>query len=218
MAKTFISTFGFTESAVLAPIVKVGLEKGDKIIILIPSGVGDQKRAINALEKLRNILRTMFNEKTIIERIEIPINDFALAVSKIRKIIEIEASKNPVYVNLSGGMRALVLQTYTAVIMARLSNTNITFTDIELEGSAGSVKILPLAPLTNYKGTKRKILEELKKYEDFISMEALANNLKLSLSTLSRNLRELSADGLIISKKKKRKIFTKISDYGKMFA
>jgi hypothetical protein len=50
MPKVFISTLGFTETTVLAPIVRIGLNRGDKIIALIPEGLGDEQRISNTLK------------------------------------------------------------------------------------------------------------------------------------------------------------------------
>ena len=218
MAKTFVSTLGFTESLVLAPIIKLGLNRDDKLIILIPSGLGGEDRTENTLRKLRDMLNAISGGSFNMQTVSIPVDDFAEAVRMIRRIIirEAELKNRTVYVNVSGGMRALVIEAYTATLIARTIRRNITFTELELEGSAGSLKIIPITFPKQFTETKRRILKELAKEETPTGMRELAERTNLSLPTLSRNLREMAKDHLIELKKERRRILAKITKEGKI--
>jgi len=218
MSKTFVSTFGFTESLVLAPIVKIGLNKNDKIIVLLPADLGEEERASNALKKLEEMLRVISGGAFVLETQKVPVSDFVKAVNIIRRLLEREAEKNKVYVNISGGMRALVIEAYSATLLARSIKPNIHFTELELEGSTGSLKILPIIFPQQFSQTKRRILQELKKHKASLKTVDLSRNLQLSLSTLSRNLREMEADGLVKLRREGRRMLIEITEEGKVLA
>ena len=218
MAKTFVSTLGFTESLVLAPIVKLGLNRDDRLIILVPSGLGDEDRIENTLRKLRDMLNAISGDSFDMRTVSVPVDDFAEAVRLVRKIIidEAEVEGRTVYVNISGGMRALVIEAYTATLLARTLRGNIAFTELELEGSAGSVKIIPVTFPKQFTETKRRILKELAGETAPLGMKELAERTGLSLPTLSRNLREMMRDGLVELRKEGKRILAQITKEGRI--
>ncbi len=218
MAKAFVSTLGFTESLVLAPIIKLGLNRDDKLIILIPSGLGGEDRTENTLRKLRDMLNAISGGSFNMQTVSIPVDDFSEAVRLIRDIIIKEAEDRAVYVNVSGGMRALIIETYTATLIARTMRRNITFTELELEGSAGRLEIIPITFPKQFTETKRRILKELAKEDRSIGMRELAKKTSLSLSTISRNLREMAKDNLIKLKKEGRRVLAKTTRVGRILA
>ncbi|HDM89000.1 MAG TPA: CRISPR locus-related DNA-binding protein [Candidatus Bathyarchaeota archaeon] len=218
MARTFISTLGFTESLVLAPIIRLGLNRDDRVIILVPGGLGGEDRTENTLRKLRDMLNAISGGAFDMQTVSIPVDDFAEAVRMIRRIIieEAERENRMVYVNVSGGMRALVIEAYTATLIARIMRRNVAFTELELEGSAGSIKMIPITFPKRFAETKRRILKELAEKGAPMGMRELSKRTGLSLPTLSRNLREMVQDNLIKLKKEGRRILAEITKEGKI--
>jgi CRISPR locus-related DNA-binding protein len=153
---------------------------------------------------------------TFFQHINVPIGDFIKAVKAIRRIIENESKENEVYVNLSGGMRALVLETYAATLLAKASGINVSFTDLELEGSAGTICLTPLFFPKKFNETKHKILVELSRSEK-VRMHELSKILGLSVPTISRTLRELASEGLVKLSKEGKRVIAEISEQGKCF-
>ncbi|HIE14621.1 TPA: CRISPR locus-related DNA-binding protein [Candidatus Bathyarchaeota archaeon] len=220
MAKTFVSTLGFTESLVLAPIIKLGLNKDDKLIILIPGGLDCEDRIENTLRKLRDMLNAISGRVFNMRTVSIPVGDFAESVRLIRRLIVDEAEKEDriVYMNVSGGMRALTIEAYTAALLSRTITENVKFTEMELEGSAGSIRIIPIVFPRQFNKTKKRILRELAKEKEPLGMRDLSRRTKLSLATLSRNLRVMAQDGIIKLKKEGRRIIAQITDEGMLLA
>lgn len=101
-------------------------------------------------------------------------------------------------------MRALVIETYTATLLARTTREKIKFTELELEGSTGNIEITSITPPRRLNETKIKILRELAREKKPAGMKELSEKTRLSLPTISRNLRELTADQLITLKKKEK--------------
>ncbi|WP_309493145.1 CRISPR-associated CARF protein Csa3 [Candidatus Hecatella orcuttiae] len=216
MSKTFINTFGFTESAVLAPVVRLGLSRDDKLVVLVPKGIGDEARVSNAMEKLREMLNAISGGTIGLERLNIPVEDFVQAVSLVKGLIEREASRGEVYLNLSGGMRALVLEAYTAALLSAINGVRLSFTDLELEGAAGTVRLTPLGLLRKLSETERMVLRTLGNSEGMMETGELLKALDVSSSTLSRVLRRLASDGFVTLRREGRKIQIQASELGKM--
>lgn len=214
--RIFINTFGFTETAVLAPVVKLGIGKDDFIILLLPEGLVDQ-RTLNATENLRNYLRILVGEEIQLESVEVPINDFIEGVIKIRDLIKSYAEKGTAYINLSGGMRVLILETYTAALIVRILGVDVKFTEINLEGAVGSVKILPIFPAQKLDEKKLKLLKEIVGSGE-VTLKDLSRKFSLSLSTIFRNISSLKNINLVEVTREGRKIKIKPTDYGKILS
>jgi len=216
LPKIFVSTFGFTESAVLAPIVKIGLSHDDEIIVLIPKISTGDNRLSNALKKLKEMIRYISGGALNLELVEIPVKNFTEAVNVIRKLLKQKSAVGETYLNLSGGMRALILEAYTASLLAYLEGIKISFTEIELEGATGSIKLVPPYFPKKLNRTELKVLEELYRVKNVSGLKALSGKLGLSPSTMSRVLRSLSSKGLIKLEKKGKKSFVEVTEQGKM--
>lgn len=214
--RIFINTFGFTETAVLAPVVKLGLDKDDFITLLLPQGLVDQ-RTLNAVENLKNYLRILVGEEIQLESVEVPINDFVKGIIKIRDLIKSYAEKGTVYINLSGGMRVLILETYAAALIVKMLGVDVRFTEINLEGAVGSVKILPIFPVQKLDEKKLKLLKEIIGLGG-VTLKDLSRKFSLSLSTISRNINSLKNISLIEVTREGRKIKVKPTEYGKILS
>ena len=179
--------------------------------------MGDENRILNTLERLREMLHVISGGEIFFEHIHVPVKDFAEAVRILRELIEKEALKNNVYINLSGGMRILVLETYTASLLIRAKGINVSFTDLELEGSAGVVRLTPLIFPRKFSNTKHKIMTELNRRKTKTEMREISKGTGLSISTVSRTLRELASEGLVRLSKEGKKVLAEITDQGEYF-
>ena len=180
MATTYVITFGWTESAVLSPVVKHGLEEGDNIFLLIPLEFEDEKskRSIN---NVKSFIKAHVRGVNVKEQ-RVPITNFATAVKRIASILRTELEKErDVLVNLSGGMRALILETFIACMLLRgRFGTKISFTDVELEGGQGSVRV-PAIPF---------LFMDLLSKDDLALLEFLVKRGKASLAELEIAVRK----------------------------
>ena len=99
-----ISTMGFDVDHI---ITLYGKYTFDKLVLLIPRGA--DIRTYNAIEALRKV----FQRNVVVEDIEIDYRNLGEAVYTIREVIK----KNvPCYINLSGGLRILVVEAFLAYI------------------------------------------------------------------------------------------------------
>jgi len=216
MSKIFVSTFGFTEATVLTPIVKIGLSREDRIVVLTAKVSTSDNRLSNALKKLEEMVKYISGNSITLEVMEIPVENFTIATNIIRKFLKQIASQGKVYVNLSGGMRALILEAYTASLLVMFEGVKISFTDLELEGSTGTVKLVPLYFPLGLKKTELQILRELSKVKGIVSMSELSKTVGLSLSTISRTLHSLSSRDFVKLKKKGRRVLVEVAEQVRM--
>lgn len=212
MPKCLVGTFGWTEQFVLSSILKHGIEAGDRIILLVPAKRDEKSEAI--LRDFESFL-SRYGEGMKLEIRRIPLESFEGAVVEISKILRDELSKGPekVIVNLSGGMRVLILAAYVAVLLTCPRSTLI---ELETEDREKSY-IIPNPSIKNLltlRDLEKKILEELSKGAR--SMRDLMRELKIPRSTLHKYLKELERNGLISLRKDGRLLTLEMTPLGKL--
>jgi CRISPR-associated protein Csa3 len=106
-------TFGFDERFAFRSLLRRGLGGSDKVAVLVPSNRPDEKSE-NALSSLDNFVKRYVNGDGVM-RYEIEIDDFYEAVTNIAGLFRSWAER-PIVLNLSGGMRLLIVETLVAAV------------------------------------------------------------------------------------------------------
>jgi len=214
MSKYLIATFGWTEQFVLSSILKYGIEAGDKIILLVPDRKDERSEIV--LRDFESFLEK-YGERIELKIQKIPVGSFEEAVSKISEIFFQLLSRRPekVIVNLSGGMRILILATYTAV---QLTCPKDTVIELETEDRSKCYHIpnLSLKNFIKLTETDQKILQILK--TGGANTIRLLRELQIPKSTLHKRLRELKSKGLIHLEKKGRTLHASVTTLGKLLS
>ncbi|MGQ4894221.1 MAG: CRISPR-associated CARF protein Csa3 [Candidatus Njordarchaeia archaeon] len=203
--KTFIATFGWSETVVTSMIVKHALKSGDKIVLLTPEEFRDERTDLS-FSNLRHIIKRQ-NPQIELEMQGIPITDFNKGVMKILNIIFQSASaSSTLIINLSGGMRILVLEAYTATIIATSKYPGkIQIDEIIIEGKNLQIPIpMPPIELMRLNRSEEKILESIKAGAKYV--DDLSSQLDLTISTIHKAVKKLENQTLLLtSKEGKRK-------------
>lgn len=201
-------TLGFDEKFAIRALLRRGLRSEDLVTVLIPEKRRDP-RTDKAISLLDMFLKTALG-KANMHILEIPIEDFSLAISKIRSYI-ISRPERPIYANLSGSMRVLVIETLIAIISTGLD------AEIEVEAEDGSLivsfrtwEILP-ERLDNID------LEILKRSLEVISLPELSKQMNMPKSTVWRRVVSLSKKGLIEIYREGRTMKLKTSRKGSFY-
>jgi len=123
--RTFIATLGFTETLALATIPVFGSENFDKLIVITSKDSKQTAKAIKGIERLIESFR--FTGKTIdFQKVFVEETEFKQNLSSFCDIIKTEALDNrEVYINLSGGMRILVITLFLASVLSYKDITTI---------------------------------------------------------------------------------------------
>jgi CRISPR-associated protein Csa3 len=207
--KTYISLLGFDTSQFFALIVKYGIEKNDKIVLIKPQDECDErgKRAVREIEDIATKI-----DKSIKVYVY-KVNHFDFDSMLLSMIDLLDNTEKDIIANISGGSRDLFLA-FSIACMTNLEKiikiTNYSDVDRELREISLPHIVHSLDEKLN------TLLEDIIKYEPTIASE-IADRLQTSESTISRNLnklRDLKAID-VISKGKTKYISTTTT--GKIF-
>jgi len=112
--KTIFVTFGWTEAPIISSILRYGLSEGDKIVVILPEQ-RDERSQI-ALRDLKSFILG-YAKNIEINEMHISLEDPVDSIARLKNAIESERGRKCI-VNLSGGMRAIVILTYLATLFA----------------------------------------------------------------------------------------------------
>ncbi|MGB9730143.1 MAG: CRISPR-associated CARF protein Csa3 [Thermoprotei archaeon] len=200
MRKLIIATIGFEEKFTVRMITRHGLDKGDKVLLL--TGPPTEKSTI-AINLVREFITKYYSKDVTLLVREIPVHNFYDAVHIIKQNIMNEAKGvTNIVVNLSGGMRILIIETLLALTV--LSVKNIT---VEIETEDSSTIITIPTEFISMKLPIRKrhieILQILAQAQEPITIKTIAEELKIDDSTIRRHLLKLRKMRLVEVKKGK---------------
>ncbi|HWQ18098.1 MAG: CRISPR-associated CARF protein Csa3 [Sulfolobales archaeon] len=203
-----IFTLGFDEKFALRALIRRNIDKNDLIVILTPAGRRDT-RAEKAVNNLISILKQIVGEPRV-ERIEIPVEDFTKAVSIVRNII-LSRPERPVYINISGSMRALVIETLGGALLSGVD------AEIEVEFEDGS-HVISFKPShlcgERIDSLDMRILSEALKG---IELAELAEKLGEPKPTIWRRVKKLEERNMITTERKGRKLRIKTTEKGMLY-
>ncbi|MEM4574433.1 MAG: CRISPR-associated CARF protein Csa3 [Candidatus Caldarchaeum sp.] len=198
MKKTIVVTLGYSEWPVVSSLLKHGLEKGDKITAVVPSKT--DARSQSAINEIKNFL-SKFATDVELEIFSVNVHDFDKAVSQLIKFIrkEKEEGRN-LYVNLSGGMRVLILEVFTALILS-----GVTDLVAELVTEDKSEVVFPsLWSLNLFSYLDRLDFQILSLASNEQNIIAIAKAVRKPVSTVYRRVVAMEKNGLVRTVKKDR--------------
>jgi CRISPR locus-related DNA-binding protein len=190
--------------------------KDDEIMVIIPTQKDERvEKALVSLKKFCEII-----ENIMFEVVEVPVNEPELAIATIYKVLSRKLrGEKRLHLNLSGGMRVLILETLAATLAAsHIPNIKI---EVELENLSGVAEFkldhFRLSPLGSL---DLDILASIKKLEDiriYATLDMIALETKIPRSTVYRRLLTLTKRGYVKLEKQGRKILYSLTDLGKMW-
>jgi len=182
-------TFGFDERFAFRSLLRRGIGGSDKVAVLVPSNRPDEKSE-NALSSLDNFVKRYVNGEGVM-RYEIEIDDFYVAVTIIAGLFRSWAER-PIILNLSGGMRLLIVETLVAAVYCGIpikvemeTEDGKTFTEFE------TPDLLPVR-LDELDIEILKTLSNVK-----LTLKFLAEALQVAKPTAWRHVKKLQELGLV---------------------
>lgn len=207
--KTYISLLGFETSQLFSLIVKYGIEKNDKIILIRPQNETDERgqKSVREVEDIaRKIDKSIKVETHMVNHLNF--NDMLLSIIDLFGSIETE-----IIANISGGPRDLFLAFSIACLTQTGKISKVTNrSDIDHE-----LREIQLPHIVSSLDDKLKILmEDIVKHEPTIALE-IADRLQISESTISRNLTKLKDLNAIDVNNKGKTKYISATTTGKIF-
>ncbi|RKZ06592.1 hypothetical protein DRQ05_04520 [bacterium] len=205
MHRVFILTLGWNVEPVLGTLTRHSLHHGDHIVFLVPEFKDERsdKAILTIKEHLENL-----GFYVRVEVVKLP-TSFKEAVLKTLDLIERYSKNKEVVINISGGMRYIILATYTAFLMC--NKRNIILDELAIEGRKQNI-VLALPPLIRFEPNEeeRKIIEILREGE--ADLESIQDVLDIdkSKATLWKHLNKLVKAGIVEVRKEGRKNIYKL--------
>jgi len=211
MPKLYVSTLGFEEKFTIRGLLRASLSPGDFIHLFLAEPLEDKaKNALTIVEKfVKEYLSFVELNYTVL-----PVIEYPKAVGEAAKALRTYANVDYAVLNLSGGMRALILEVLVATLITL--NPKKTTVEIELESLRGFIKI-PLMVFihTPPSPDEAELLRKIS--EGYITLESLAKKLNQPKSTTHRRIRRLVDKGFLSEERYGRKTYYKLTNQGKIY-
>lgn len=211
-SKALVLTLGFDERFAIRGILRTGLSNGDRVTVFVAEPVVG--KAEKALQVLMDFFKKYF-EGVSVDVVSVPTRDFELSVTIIGgKLKELKGLNCKVVLNLSGGMRSLIIEILLTSILISLKG----IVEIELENLEGYLSF----PMEIFKvkmpmkEEHRLVLETIMLHER-INISQISNKLGMAKSSIHKIIRKLAENGLIEYEKKGKEYKLRVKQITKIF-
>ncbi len=216
-----VATVGFDEKFIIRTIIRHSRDLS-KIYLVTAEPI--DSRAEKALLTIKQFVETIlrsYEKEDLNNEIKrdlevyvyrVNISDFYNSVALIRENC-FSSSEAEYVVNLSGGMRALILATLAAFLISNVKGV----VEVELENFTDVITIDPrLFKIVFLDEYKRKIIKSIHNRKETTYKDILKDT-GIPRATLFRNLKELREQGLITFNRVGRESYYRLTDLGKAF-
>lgn len=212
--KTIFVTFGWTESPAISSILRHGLSGGDRITLITLERRDERSEA--ALRDLKAFI-TNYARDIEISELRVNVDDPVTSIFKLKRALEEEKGRKCI-VNLSGGMRAIVLFTYIASLLTEHPDVTV---ELETEDKRAVIevpklKLTDLIEVEKLSHLSREIMKEL--LVGPLKATELREKLKAVPSTFHYAQEELLKRGYIVRERKDKTYILRLTPRGKLLA
>ena len=211
--KTFMICLGWAEAPTLSTVTRHGLAGWDRVLFLTPDW--DDRGVVETISSLSGVIRRI-DGRISVERFKVPLRSVDEAVVAIARRIRVEASEGRrIILNLSGGMRILVVESLLGAIFSGVRDILV---EVQFEDKSMVVEVPNLWGLIpSPEDPSIKLLKELSSKEKLmLNIRKLSQNCNLPLTTTHRWLKKLEKQGLIKLEKTGKEIIPKPTTKGKI--
>ncbi|MEM3958084.1 MAG: CRISPR-associated CARF protein Csa3, partial [Thermoproteota archaeon] len=154
-----------------------------------------------------------FTQGVEVSDVSVPVHDPVEAVVMLAKIMKDEAEKGrKLIVNLSGGMRILVVEVILALTLLRIKDLEL---EIRTEDKVDLQLPILWRPVEDLSPPARKALKTLGERKS-VSLSDLASSLRVSIATAHRLLKSLEEDSIVSSKKVGKERIVELTPKGRI--
>jgi CRISPR locus-related DNA-binding protein len=190
--KSIVFTLGFDVTSVIATLSGTGLEGKEHLVFIVPATL--TSRAVSSQKSLENHLEVLNARgfKLTYEFLSVREDDSAGAIAHIYNTL---VKYDEILVELSGGLRYLILVTYLAAMVLRQRVREVA---VRLE-SDGRRVLIPLLEPSKLTQSDARMLRELKS-AGYQNQRQLATSIGRRISSVSRTLARLEKMGFVSSR------------------
>ncbi len=204
MARLLVYTLGFDEKFAIRAFTRHDLNIGDKVLLITARPVVE--RVEKAYLTLEEFIRKYYQGKIDLELFPVNLSSFIDAVCTIKDRFIREFSNNifdRIIINLTGGLRVLVLSTFTALLFLPENITKHKYIHIEVEFEDSSRLIEIPSQIIHIITFANTLTDEKKKVLRFLlekgksTIPDISASLALDPSTVRRHIYDLNEMGLV---------------------
>ncbi len=192
-----ISTLGFDERPVIRSLASIGFRDVEKIVLIRP--YEDDQRAVKAVSEIKKIasMASLRDEDIVSYRVDV--YDYWLSISMIYNLyMEYVSLDKNIIVCLGGGLRALVLEAYTALILLPNNLRRSIIIRIDLETGKNTIVLRGEEILTSLEISSQQYrVLELLEDEPGLYLSKISYEIDKPVSTTYRVLKKLVEQGYI---------------------
>jgi len=220
VSRVMVLTLGFDEKFAIRALTRAAPSSGDEVLVVMPSE--SDERVEKALDYLRRFCNIM-DFPLEVEKVPVEKPEEAIAMIYKRLSQRLRGGKK-LYLNLSGGMRALVLEVLAAAIaIARQWPSSMVETkvEVELENFKNVIELtLGHFSLSLPGSIDLEVLRSIKKLQASgeATLDTIASEAKIPRSTTYRRLLDLKERGYVRAEKRGRKVVYSLTELGEMWA
>ncbi|AUX08197.1 CRISPR-associated protein Csa3 [Halalkaliarchaeum desulfuricum] len=186
--RTYVSTLGFHETRVTRPVIKHGIDDGDRVVLVRPASEGNTDRARDAVGYVEDMVEEIAPDASVsTERVDT--SEFTTTVLQCSDVLNAVDDERDLIVNFGGGAREVLLPfMIAAVLYAPSIDGAFQYTDVDQEVRTVSIPHLTAQIPRSAVATFDLIAE----FNEEIALPELARESDQSKSTVSRHVDDLA--------------------------
>jgi CRISPR-associated protein Csa3 len=204
-------TFGFDEKFAIRALMRHPPSDRTRVVVLLPEE-GQDERVERGLSVLNDFVKRYVSEEGV-ELVKVPVVDFRGSVLTLARTFRTWAER-PIILNLSGGMRLLVVEVLCAALISKVPMT------VEVESEDGKALAAFSTTDLSFPETDevgRQIIESLSRGVRTLGL--LSEELGISKPTVWRRLKRLESAGMVqLFQGKRREVVVPLTECGRIYS
>lgn len=212
--RTYLSTLGFHETRVTRPIIKHGIEEGDRVVLVRPAIDGNSERAADAVGYVEDMVAEIEPDATVTTE-QVDTSEFTMTILQCSDLLSAVDRDRELILNFGGGAREVLLPLLLAAVLhAPVVDRAYQYTDVDQE-----VVTVPVPNLTTQiPPSSTETFDLLVHLDREVSLPKLAAESDKSKSTVSRHVESLAEAGVFETKIEDNTKYASLSQTGALIA
>jgi len=208
--RTYISTLGFHETRVTRPVIKHGVDDGDRIVLVRPANDGNSERAADAIGYVEDMVAEIEPDATVTTE-QVDTSGFMTTTLQCSDLLAAVDRDRELVVNFGGGAREVLLPLLIATVLhAPVVDRAFQYTDVDQE-----VETVPVLNLTTQvPSSATDTFELLVRLDREVALPELATESDKSKSTVSRHVESLAEAGVVETRMEDNAKYVSLSQTG----
>jgi CRISPR-associated protein Csa3 len=210
--RTYVSTLGFHETRVTRPVIKHGIDAGDRVVLVRPASEGRSDRAEDAIGYVEDMIGEVEPEASVTTE-QVETSEFTSAILECSDVLDAVDRDRTLIVNFGGGAREVLLPLLLATVLhARDVDRAFQYTDVEQD-----VRTIEVPDLTAQVPTSAvDTFDLITRMESEVTLSELATESDRSKSTVGRHVDALSDSGVVETRMENNVKYISVSQTGRL--